>query len=113
MTETRVVNPRTGGAKGSKPCQLGWAAPEGLRQLGNVYGYGAGKYDPTNYRRGYEWSLSINALYRHLIAFQAGEDNDPESGLPHPAHIAWHALTLCQFMADHRELDDRYAVPNA
>lgn len=110
--ETRVTS-KTGGQKGSKPCQLAWAPPDALRILGEVYGFGAQKYDPTNYRKGYEFSLSISAAYRHLLAFQAGEDNDPESGLSHAAHVAWHALALVQWVHDiaegklPAELDDR------
>ena len=106
--EVRVINERTGGAKGSKPCQLAWAPAHALQVLGEVYGHGAVKYDAQNYRRGYDWSLSLNALYRHLLAFQGGEDNDPGSGLPHMGHVAWHALTLVQFMHDHPEMDDRF-----
>jgi hypothetical protein len=81
-----------------------------------VYGFGAGKYDPTNYRKGYEFSLSISALFRHLLAFQSGENLDPESGLSHMAHVAWHALALTQWMLDIEagkipaDLDDRCRV---
>lgn len=106
--ETRVVNETTGGAKGSKPSQLAWAPPHAMLVLGEVYGYGAEKYDAHNYRRGYAWSLSLNALLRHYWLFVGGEDNDAESGLPHMAHCAWHALNLIQQMQDHPELDDRY-----
>lgn len=101
----------TGGAKGSKPCQPGWLPSEGLWYLGEVAGHGAGKYAPTNYRLGFPWSLSLNALWRHLLLFQGGEDFDPDSGLPHLAHAAWHALTLIQFMFDHPDLDDRFGGP--
>lgn len=105
--EVRVTS-ETGGSKGTKPCQLAFAAPEGLKALGEVYGFGATKYDPTNYRKGYAWSLSLHAMLRHILAFMAGEDFDPESGLPHMAHASWHGLTLVQYMKDHPELDDRY-----
>jgi hypothetical protein len=97
VVETIVVDPKTGGAKGSKESQLGWAPPEALSELGSVYGYGAQKYDPTNYRKGYKWSLSVNALYRHLMLWLNGESYDPESGKHHLAHAAWHCLTLIMF----------------
>lgn len=95
--EEIVVDPKTGGAKGSKEPQLGWGDPEALIELGRVYGYGAQKYDPTNYRKGYKWSLSANALLRHFLAWLGGESIDPESGKHHLAHAAWHCLTLITF----------------
>lgn len=105
--EQRVTS-NTGGQKGSKPAQLAFLPEAGLLAVGEVAGMGAKKYTPHNYRKGYPWSLSLNALYRHVLAFQAGEDTDSESGLPHMAHASWHALALVQFMQDHPEFDDRW-----
>lgn len=98
----------TGGMKGMKPAQLAWADPRSLLALGEVYGYGSLKYTPTNYRKGYDWSLSFNAMQRHLFAFWGGEDVDPESGLSHLMHAAWHCLALHSFTMDHPEYDDRH-----
>ena len=72
-----------------------------------VRGLYGSKYARYNFLRGYDWSLSFDALCRHLLAFWAGEDIDPESGLPHMAHAGWHCLTLLAFMQRHPELDDR------
>ena len=114
--ELRVTNPLTGGQKGSKQAQLFDAPPEALLELAKVYGHGAEKYSHHNYRKGYNWSLSYNALFRHLLASINGEDIDPESGLPHMAHSIWHCLTLTQFLLDKEagrhppELDDRWVV---
>lgn len=105
--ETRVVS-ETGGAKGSKPSQLFTAPPAGLDALGRVCGMGAGKYEPWNYRKGYPWSLSANALLRHYLSWVNGQDTDTESGESHLAHAAWHALVLIQFASDHPAHDDRY-----
>ncbi len=112
--ETRVTNQLTGGEKGSKLPQLFWAPPDALLELAKVYGYGAEKYAPNNFRKGYNWSLSYNSLLRHVLASEAGEDIDPESGLLHLAQACWHALTLIQFYFDKEsgaqpeELDDRW-----
>ncbi len=106
--EVRVVDPETGGEKGSKPSQLGWIDPLALELLGEVAGFGAEKYEAFNYMKGYDWSLSINALYRHFLAFQNGEDLDEESGLPHMAHAAWQALALVSFVVRELGTDDRY-----
>ncbi len=117
--ETRVTNPLTGGEKGSKLPQLFWAPPRALIEVAKVYGYGAEKYTPNNFRKGYSWSLSYNSLIRHVLASEGGEDIDPESGLFHLAQAAWHCLTLIQFYYDKQEgnqppeLDDRWATVTA
>jgi len=95
--EIRVVDEKTGGAKGSKIEQLAWAPPEAMLELGKVYGVGARKYNPVNYRFGYNWSLSAHALQRHYWRWVGGESIDPETGCHHLAHLAWHALTLIIF----------------
>lgn len=112
--ETRVKNTLTGGEKGTKIHQLFWAPPRALMELARVYGYGANKYAPHNFRKGYNWSLSYNALLRHILASMEGEDRDEESGNLHLAAAAWHCLTLIQFLFDKQEgrmpaeLDDRW-----
>lgn len=95
--ETRVTSV-TGGEKGQKDARLGGGDPLALTELAKVYGFGEQKYSRYNYLKGYQWSLSIDALLRHLMAFIGGEDRDPESGLLHTAHVAWHGLTLTSFL---------------
>lgn len=66
-----------------------------LREVAKVYKYGSVKYGPYNYLDGYNYSLSIDALCRHLFAWLDPEDSDiDESGYDHMAHVAWHALNL-------------------
>lgn len=105
--EVRVTDGWTGGQKGSKITQLGALDPVALLYLARVAGYGANKYAPFNFLRGYNWSLSQNAGARHSLQFWAGEDIDPESGLPHPAMEAWHALTKLSFLLRGIGTDDR------
>ena len=108
MSEEKMnVDPNTGGMKASKLCQLGFVDARALEILGEVAGMGAEKYEKFNYLKGYDWTLSINALYRHFLLFQQGEDIDPESGLPHMAHAAWHALNLVSFLDRDLGNDDR------
>ncbi len=104
--EVRVTS-STGGEKGQKSARLGGADPLALMELARVYGMGEEKYARYNYLKGYDWSLSVDALFRHLLAFLAGEDRDPESGLLHTAHVAWHALTLTSFQLRDIGSDDR------
>lgn len=105
--ETRYTDPKTGGQKGVKAAQLGAIDPSALLEVAKVAGFGAGKYERYNFLRGYPWSLSFDALQRHALAYWAGEDNDPESGLSHMAHVAWHALALIAFAQRSAGADDR------
>lgn len=78
-----------------------------MRYVADVYTMGAKKYSDHNWRLGMKWSRVIDAIHRHLNAFENGEDIDPESGLPHMAHITFGTLTLLEYMKTHPELDDR------
>lgn len=106
-TETVITDPETGGRKGQKLARLGSLDPAALLTLAEVSGFGAQKYATFNYLKGYDWSLSFDAMQRHALKHWAGEDLDPESGLPHIAHAAWHALALLSFLQRGVGSDDR------
>lgn len=107
MTEERVTS-SSGGQKGKKPEAFGGGDPLAYIELAKVYAMGEAKYARFNYLKGYPWSLSIDALFRHLFAFLAGEERDAESGLLHTSHVAWHAQTLTSFqLRGLRQFDDR------
>ena len=106
--EIRITDPNTGGQKGQKLAQLGALDPRALRILSEVAGFGGIKYERYNFAKGYKWSLSFDAMQRHLLAFWDGENNDPESGHPHLAHAAWHCLALLTFMERNKGTDDRF-----
>lgn len=78
-----------------------------LWEVAAVYGQGAEKYSPSNWMRGYDWSLSVRAFYRHVAKHMAGEKTDPESGRNHLAHALFHVASLLYFVEHHPELDDR------
>lgn len=105
--ETRVTNALTGGEKGAKPEAFALIPVEPLRELARVYGYGAGKYAPRNWEKGYDWSLSESALLRHVMAHWSGETRDPETGLHHLAHAMFHCCAMIEWAETHPELDDR------
>lgn len=105
--EVRVTDPVTGGQKGSKPAAFALIPAEPLWELATLYGYGSQKYSADNWRKGYSWRLSFSACMRHLWAFWRGEDIDPESGVKHVVHAAWHCLTMAWFMDFRRGHDDR------
>lgn len=108
--EIRKVS-STGGEKGSKPERFSLLPPEALEKIARHYGVGAAKYDDHNWRKGYDWSLSYDSLLRHANAFWSGEDIDEETGSPHMAAVAFHAMTLLVFMVEHPDFDDRYKRP--
>lgn len=107
--EVRTTSP-TGAQKGVKPERFDLIPVTPLEVLARVYGYGADKYDDHNWRKGYEWSKSFAALQRHLWAFWGGEDADPESGLPHLGHAAFHVFALLEWMHNPADeiFDDRW-----
>lgn len=106
----QIVTSATGGSKGRKPLEVGAVDPLARAELGRVAAFGSRKYARGNYLLGYDWSLCVDALHRHMLAFEAGEDRDPESGLLHPAHAAWHGLALCSFVLREVGFDDRSAA---
>jgi hypothetical protein len=111
-TEVRTTS-STGGEKGVKPQRFSLLPREPLWLLGEVYNFGAGKYADHNWRRGYEWSKSYDALQRHLTSWWDRDENDPESGLSHLGHALWHIVALIVFSSHKRykQFDDRYQPP--
>lgn len=74
-----------------------------IEELVKVYDYGAKKYYPESWKEipdGYQ-RLKAAAL-RHLVAFEKGETNDPESGLSHLICASWNLLT-CYYYANEGE----------
>ena len=76
------------------------------RRLAGVFD-GSQKYSARNFEKGYAWSLSFDAMMRHLWAWWGGEETDPESGCNHMAHGIWHCFQLMLLAKYHRDLDDR------
>lgn len=105
QNEIRVVSP-TGGAKGKKLARFDLIPPRAMVKVAEIYGRGAEKYDDWNWRKGYDWSLSLAALERHLNAFKAGESTHEDGH--HLASVVFHALALMTFEEEHPELDDRF-----
>jgi hypothetical protein len=79
-----------------------------MNQTAAVLKFGAQKYAEHNWRAGFAWSRPLSAAMRHITAFNAGEDKDPESGLSHLAHAACCIMFLLEFEKTHPHLDDRY-----
>lgn len=107
LAETRITS-STGGQKNQKLARIGSIDPQAILRVAQVAGFGEQKYSRLNYLNGYDWSLSFDACMRHMLAFWSGEDLDPESGLPHLAHAAWHNMAMIAFMEKSIGTDDRF-----
>jgi hypothetical protein len=92
---------------GDKP-PMNLLSREALEQTAMVMAFGKEKYAAHNWRKGFAWSRPLSAAMRHLMAFNDGEDKDPESGLSHLAHAACCIMFLLEFEKTHKHLDDRF-----
>lgn len=72
-----------------------------------VWAYGKQKYAAWNWAKGMAWSVPFACLMRHLAAWQRGEENDAESGLPHLDHAMCNLRMLKLYASKFPEGDDR------
>jgi hypothetical protein len=72
-----------------------------------VFDYGRKKYAEWNWAKGMKWSVPLACAVRHCLAILRGEENDPESGLPHRGHVACNIVMLAQYESSYPEGDDR------
>lgn len=79
-----------------------------LLGVARVMGFGAIKYAAHNWRSGLERSRLISAAMRHIIAYNEGEDQDPETGLSHLDHASCCLMFAREMHETHPHLDDRY-----
>jgi hypothetical protein len=63
------------------------------------------KYDQFNWQKPTKLSTPYDSLMRHILAFQQGEDIDPDDGLPHLTKAAINLM----FMAYHLRSNPEYA----
>ena len=76
-----------------------------LQIVVDVGTYGAKKYARQGWCVVPEGSQRYtDALVRHLLAMDVDPDGlDPETGLPHLAHVAWNALAVLELQARRKE----------
>lgn len=71
--------------------------PQALSAVVDVATFGAKKYARSSWRTVPDAAQRYaDAMHRHMLAQARGERLDPDSGLPHCAHIAWNALALAE-----------------
>lgn len=81
--------------------------PELLLATGERLTFRAGKYGDRNREKGMAWSRVYGALQRHLNAWRAGKECDPETGKTHLAHASCCIAFLPAYEARSIGQDDR------
>lgn len=76
-------------------------------QYARVLTKGSEKYAPRNWEKGMSWSKVLASMKRHILAFESGEDYDPETGLLHMAHVMCNAAFLTEYYKIFPQGDDR------
>ena len=82
--------------------------PYALEQIALVLEFGRRKYAAHNWRKGLSYGRLVAAAMRHCCAILRGEDTDPESNLPHAAHLGCCAMFLIWMMQHRTDMDDRW-----
>jgi hypothetical protein len=82
-----------------------------LEAEARVFDFGAKKYARYNYTKGFNVSRLIDAAMRHLVAYNDGEDLDPESGESHLAHARCCTSMLMECLNLGTATDDRRVKP--
>lgn len=114
--EVRVVDPNTGGEKGSKLAKFSLIPAKFLWDLAEHYGKGMKKYAARNWERGYDWALSVDAHDRHWNLWLQGEDYDvcrpdcpsecgEHTGSHHLVAACWHLIALWWFQRHNKGND--------
>lgn len=73
---------------------------DSIEEILKVLEFGKNKYAAWNFcaNGGLDHQRVLNAAFRHLIAYQKGEDIDPETGLSHISHLGCNVLFLLHFI---------------
>ncbi|MGQ3049862.1 dATP/dGTP diphosphohydrolase domain-containing protein [Niveispirillum sp.] len=103
MTETPK---KVSASAGKAPLQL--LPPAALMAEARAFAHGATKYGRWDWRRSdLIGSVYYGAVLRHLAAWYAGEDVDPESGVSHLAHARAGLAIMLDAIDTGRWTDDR------
>ncbi len=88
---------------------LGLTPVRAREEVGEVFTYGARKYSIGNWHSGdgFNWGRLMDASARHQLAFEKGEDLDPESGRHHLAHKICCDMMLLEHCLTNHGRDDR------
>jgi len=80
---------------------------ESLEPLVEVLMFGETKYSRDNWKKGQLITELLGSLFRHIIAFQKGEDLDSESGKSHIGHAMCNLMFIQYVLNNHKNFDNR------
>jgi len=105
-----VESPLTAVKFDTSKIRMSLLPPNSLKDIAEVFTFGANKYSSWNYLQGEGLKVSriLDSLHRHLNSFESGEDLDPESNKPHLSHIGCNIMMLIETMRIHPNNDDRF-----
>lgn len=85
---------------------------DALEDTVRVLEFGARKYSSHNWKKGLKVTEILESMQRHINGMLRGEDNDPESGLPHYGHLGCNVMFLGYMLKYKPEMDDRFIDEN-
>ena len=98
-----------GGVKFDKgKANLSLLPKDSLWEIAQVLEFGAVKYSPYNWRKGFDYSRLVSAAMRHITQFNDGQDKDAETDLSHLAHAICCLMFLLEQTKHGTGKDDRY-----
>lgn len=77
-----------------------------IEPLVKVLEFGAVKYAPDNWKKGFDKQELTESLLRHAMELANGQENDSESGLPLVGHIMCNAM-FYQYHSDHNSFKNK------
>ena len=84
-----------------------------LEPMIRVLEFGASKYEPFNWQKGFALDDLMDSLFRHVVAINDGEMVDKESGQLHMGHIMCNAMFwVYHYNKQNEEEIDLYALLN-
>lgn len=109
-TTNKVVDSKEGIKHDSTKPDMSLLSAYAMYELSKVLSYGKVKYAAHNWRKGIARSRLLAAALRHIFSYLAGQDKDPESGLPHLSHAMCCLMFATELHVTMPETDDRYVT---
>lgn len=109
-TTNKVVDSKEGMKYDSAKPDMSLLSAYAMYELSKVLSYGKVKYAAHNWRKGIARSRLLAAALRHIFSYLAGQDKDPESGLPHLSHAMCCLMFATELHVTMPETDDRYVT---